>query len=245
MANEGADGVLFVQKVLEQCSRFATVDFFAVLDRVTTDNSLKLLRDYAQREPRLRVVWAPENRCVVDAYVRGYREALASGADWILEIDSGFSHDPEDLPRFLDAMERGYDCVFGSRFMPGSRFVRDSFKRYLVSSLGTILTNLLIGTSQTDMTSGFEMFSRQTLKAVLDIGIQSRAHYFQTEIKVFCRRLNFVEVPIHYRAPSPRLGMGALTDSMRQLFRLFRLRVTRALPMIPPAERAVSGVHAR
>ncbi len=59
---------------------------------------------------------------------------------------------------------------------------------------------------------------------VLERGIVSRAHFFQTEIKVYCRNLRIVEVPIHYSAPSPRLGSSALKDSFRQLWRLFGLR---------------------
>ena len=223
MANEGAEGARFVTEVLEQCAAFPTVLFLAVLDNATTDNSLALLRELARTEPRLKVVWAPENRSVVDAYVRGYREALAAGADWILEIDAGFSHEPRDIPQFFAAMRRGYDCVFGSRFMGGGHF-SGSAKRYLVSRGGTLLTNLLLGTRQTDMTSGFEMFSRAALEMVLRRGIQSRAHFFQTEIKVYCRKLRILEVPIHYSLPSPRLPDSALKDSFRQLWRLCQLR---------------------
>jgi dolichol-phosphate mannosyltransferase len=205
MANEGTEAVRFVREVLEQCKGLGNVRFFAVLDKVTTDNTLDLLREYAKTEPRLRVVWAPENRCVVDAYIRGYREALAAGSDWILEIDAGFSHRPADIPQFFAAMQQGYDCVFGSR-------------------CGTILTNLMMGTRLSDMTSGFEMFSRRTLQGILETGIRSRAHFFQTEIKVYCRNLKITEVPIQYQAASPRLHGSAVKEALTQLWRLYRNR---------------------
>src|SRR5690242_9309330 len=227
MANEGAEAVRFVREVLEQCNGFRSVKFFAVLDRATTDNTLELLREYALTEPRLQVVWAPENRCVVDAYVRGYREALAAGSDWILEIDAGFSHRPADIPQFFTAMQQGYDCVFGSRFMPGGSIRRSSLKRYLISRCGTTLTNLMMGTRLNDMTSGFEMFSRRALQLVLERGIRSRAHFFQTEIKVYCRDLKITEVPIQYQAASPRLHSSAVKEALAQLWRLYRLRSRR------------------
>src|SRR5580658_9977491 len=97
MANEGPEGVRFVAEILPFCESFREVQFFAILDKATHDNSLELLKELESREPRLRVVWAPENRNVVDAYFRGYREGLNAGHDWILEIDAGFSHQPEDL----------------------------------------------------------------------------------------------------------------------------------------------------
>jgi len=226
MANEAESATRLVREVLAKCEGFRRVTFFAVLDRVSTDNTLDLLKELARHEPRLTVIWAPENRCVVDAYVCGYREALAAGCDWILEIDAGFSHDPENTPAFFEQMSKGYDCVFGSRFMKGGRITDGSLKRCLVSKGGTILTNLLIGTKLHDMTSGFELFSRQALEMVLGRGIQSRAHFFQTEIKVYCKSLRIKEIPIHYCMPSPRLRGSAIEDSFRQLWRLFKLRLS-------------------
>jgi len=227
MANEGDLATVFCQEVLKNCPGFKKVTFFAVFDRVTKDESLDRMRELESSEPRLRVVWAPENRCVVDAYMRGFKEALAAGCDWILEIDAGFSHQPADIPQFFDAMEQGMDCVFASRSL--GRFKDSSLKRRFVSWGGTVLANLLLGTRQTDMTSGFELFTARTLRMVLDRGIQSRAHFFQTEIKKYCRNLRFVEVPITYRAASPRLGSSAIAEAFQQLWRLFRLRLKEQL----------------
>lgn len=220
MANEAETATRFVTAVLDKCGGFRRALFFAILDRATTDNSLELLRACAVAEPRLYVVWAPENRCLVDAYIKGYREALGAGCDWILEIDAGFSHQPEDIPQFFAAMSGGYDCVFGTRFSEKSRISEGSPKRYIVSRGGTLLANFLLRTRLTDMTSGFELFSREALELVLRRGIQSRAHFFQTEIKTYCRNLRVTEVPIHYRAPSSRLALRAVTEALRQLWRL-------------------------
>jgi dolichol-phosphate mannosyltransferase len=229
MANEGDNAAAFAGAVLKQCGGFHSVKFLAVVDKASTDNTRQVLEDLSRSNPNVVVVWAPENRCAVDAYLRGYKEALLRRADWILEIDAGFSHQPEDIPHFFDQMEKGYDCVFGSRFMKGGKISEGSSKRYFVSRMGTVLSNLLLGTKLADMTSGFEMFSSRALAYILDRGIQSRAHFFQTEIKVYCRNLKIVEVPIHYKSPSPRMKSSAITDAFRQLGRLFALRLTARL----------------
>lgn len=80
MANESETAISFVQQVFEQTAQLASVRMFVVLDRVSTDGTLALMREYARHEPRLGVIWAPENRCVVDAYIAGYRAALAEGS---------------------------------------------------------------------------------------------------------------------------------------------------------------------
>jgi dolichol-phosphate mannosyltransferase len=229
MANERDSAERFVREVLAACEpfRFKSVTLFAVLDRVSRDGTLDLLRELEAAVPQLRVVWAPENRCVVDAYLRGYREALDAGCDWVLEIDAGYSHQPSDIPRFFEKMSEGHDCVFGTRFSHGGRISESSLKREVVSRGGTLLTNLLLGTKLSDMTSGFELFSRAALEEVLRRGVNSRGHFFQTEIKAHCHGLRVAEVPIHYRAASDSVNNNVLKDAFVNLWRLFRARPSR------------------
>lgn len=226
MANEEQSAVRFVNEVLDQCTTygFASVTFFAILDRVSRDRTRELLSELEKDCPQLKTVWAPENTCAVDAYVRGYREALSANCDWILEIDAGYSHQPRDIPQFFDKMIEGYDCVFGSRFCEGGQITDSSRKRELISHGGTILTNFLLGTRLKDMTSGFELFSRAALEGVLEKGIHSRGHFFQTEIKIHCRNLRIAEIPIHYRAASKSVNRRVIKDSFNNLWRLYRLR---------------------
>lgn len=224
MANEADTAIFFVNEVLTACDAFREVQFFAVLDRVSTDGTVGLLQAMAASDQRLRVVWAPENRCVVDAYVRGYREALASGADWILEIDAGYSHRPADIPAFFETISEGYECAFGTRFSKGGKVVNSSLKRRLISQGGTLVTNLLLRTKLSDMTSGFQLFRRDILEEILRKGIVSRSPFFQTEMKAYCMRKHFAEVPITYSMASHNVSAGSVKESFQQLFRLYSLK---------------------
>ena len=227
MANERATAREFTETLLGKCDEFdfQSVTLFVVLDTKSTDGTRELLEQMSETLPELSVVWAPENRCVVDAYVRGYKEALDTGCEWILEIDGGYSHQPEDLPRFFENMVQGYDCVFGSRFCAGAKVSATSWRRRLLSSGGTVLANLLLGTRLRDMTSGYQLFTRPALEHVLACGIRSRAHFFQTEMKAYCRQLRTTEVPIHYSAASESVNLPVVKDAFANLWRLFRLRL--------------------
>jgi len=225
MANERSTAVEFVNAVLAQCKDFKSVTFFAIFDNACKDGTFDLLKELQNKPPELQVIWAPEDRCVVDAYMRGYQEALDADCDWILEMDAGFSHQPSEIPQFFDKMAEGYDCVFGSRFCKGGKFTDAPLSRYFISRAGSILTNILLGTKLKDMTSGFELFTIAALRQVLEKGIQSRGHFFQTEIKAYCRNLRTAEVPIHYRTPSQNVNAAVIMDAFRNLFRLFRKRL--------------------
>ena len=194
---------------------------FCVLDNVSKDCTREIIAERSSRDPRVVLVWAPENRCVVDAYFRGYRTALAAGCKWILEMDGGLSHQPEEIPLFIRAMEQGFDYVGGCRFMEPGGYT-GPWDRYIISRGGGFLTNLLLGTHMRDMTGGFECFSRRAMEAVLAHGVRSRAHFFQTEIKVLMHSWNWTEVPIHYKNPSKSVGKASLKEAFTNLWALVR-----------------------
>lgn len=225
MANEEKNAYEFITDVFNHCQGFKDVIFFVILDNMSKDSTIKIVKELDREISALKVIWAPENRSVVDAYLRGYREALDAECDWILEIDAGFSHLPSEISRFFTSMVKGYDCVFGSRFCKGGKFCDAKFSRYIISRGGTMLTNLLLGTKLRDMTSGFELFSHRTLKMILDKGLESKGHFFQTEIKVLCRNLKVSEVPITYSNPSKSMTCAVINDAFEHLWRLFILRL--------------------
>src|SRR5690242_14480447 len=104
LANEEQTVEEFLRRVLAQLTADDRV--FCVVDNASRDATRQRVEDVASKDSRVVLVWAPENRCVVDAYFRGYREALAAGCRWVLEMDGGLSHLPEQIPQFIAAMEQ-------------------------------------------------------------------------------------------------------------------------------------------
>jgi len=225
MANEKQTAVEFIKAVLDRCTGLKSVRFFAIFDNACRDGTFDLLKALPDKPAELQLIWSPENTCVVDAYIRGYTEALAGACDWILEIDAGFSHQPRQIPQFLEKAAAGYDCVFANRFCRQGKFTDAPLSRRFISRAGSILANLLLGTKLKDMTSGFELFTKDALEMILERPIRSRGHFFQTEIKAYCRNLNIAEVPIHYRSPSQGVNSTILADAFVNLFVLFIKRL--------------------
>jgi dolichol-phosphate mannosyltransferase len=183
------------------------------VDEVSQDNTLELCRALSRRDRRFKTVWAPENNNVVDAYLRGYKEAYDNGHEVIIEMDAGLSHDPQAIPLFLRVLNEGNECAFGSRYINGGSMADSPLKRRFLSRTGTLLANLLLGTRLHDMTSGYQGFRADVVGKLLDYPLRSTAHFYQTEVRYLLRNCRCAEVPIHYRAPSPRVSRGAIKNS--------------------------------
>ena len=226
MANEANDFHPFVDEMAKMMDRLRSGTVYFIVDRVSTDNTLVLCNDLSAKDNRFITVWSPENRNVVDAYMKGYRTAYEKGHEIIIEMDAGLSHDPRAIPMYLRVLNEGNECAFGSRFINGGSIQQSSYKRTFLSKFGTILSNILLGTKMYDMTSGFQGFHAPVVKQFIDYPLLSKAHFYQTELRYLLRKKRYAEIPIHYRFPSPRVSKHAIIDSIRVLFFYFFKRLS-------------------
>lgn len=213
MANEEQDFDNFVTPLKKALSDFPNVTVYLVVDNASKDRTPELCEALGKEDAHFRYVWAPENRNVVDAYLRGFREAMKEHPDFILEMDGGGSHDPRVIPAFVRAMTEGNECAFGSRYINGGSMVGSPFKRRFLSKFGSFLARVLLGCPMKDVTSGYEAFSYEVMEKILAYPLRSKAHFYQTELRYLCRHCNWIEVPIHYTAPSPRVSPNALRNA--------------------------------
>jgi dolichol-phosphate mannosyltransferase len=232
MANEQETFKPFTDRLKDVLDSLAAGHIYIVVDQVSKDDTFKLSRQLSTEDERFTTVWAPENRNVADAYIRGLREAYLGGHEAFIEMDAGLSHDPNEIPSFLMALSEGFQCVFGSRYIHGGKNLGPPINRELLSKGGTLLSNLLLGTKLEDMTSGFEAFNRHTVKNIISYPLKSRAHFIQTEIRYLMRNTRYKEIPIVYRSPSHNVSVKALRNSIYCLIYYLFLRVRGRAPSL-------------
>jgi len=226
MANEEKDFHLFTNELAQVLDRLTGGTSYLVVDKASKDRTLELCQELSATDNRFKTVWAPENKNVVDAYMRGYKEAYQKGHDLIIEMDAGMSHEPKALPMFLRVLNEGNTCAFGSRFINGGSMGDSPYFRRTLSKTGTVLSNVLLGTRMYDMTSGFQGFHRDVVRRLLDYQLLSKAHFYQTEVRYLLRKQRFAEIPIHYQAPSPSVSKKAIKNSISVLIHYFVQRLS-------------------
>ena len=168
MANEEQDFKPFIEMLNFVIDELNPGSVYFIIDKASVDKTLELSQALSAKDSRYVTVWAPENRNVVDAYVKGLRVAYEAGHDIIIEMDAGLSHDPRAIPMFLRVLNEGNECAFGSRFINGGSMGDSPFKRRMLSKIGTILANMLLGTKLRDMTSGYQGFHRDVVRKIIN-----------------------------------------------------------------------------
>jgi dolichol-phosphate mannosyltransferase len=226
MANEEEDFETFIKETVFVIDELRPGKVYLIVDKASKDRTLELCQELSAKDDRFITVWSPENRNVVDAYVKGLRVAYEGGHDIIIEMDAGLSHDPRAIPMFLRVLNEGNDCAFGSRFINGGSMGDSPFKRRMLSKMGTHLAWLLLGAKLKDMTSGYQGFHKDIVALILQHKFKATGHFYQTELRYLLRKKRIFEVPIHYQAPSPRVNPNSIKNSLNTLFYLFTKRIS-------------------
>lgn len=193
---------------------------YPVIDSYSRDRTEEIIREKEKKNNKVKCIFHEKSDGVVSCYLEGFKRALADGAELILEMDGGGSHLPSEIPVFLEMLNEGYDCVWGSRFIEGGSMREQPLYRRILSQGGTILANLVLGTKLKDMTSGFEGFQRGILEDMDLDAFLSKGHMYQTEMRYYCRNKHTLEVPIHYVGTASSLKTSSVTEALRLLFRL-------------------------
>ena len=171
-----------------------------VVDDNSPDGTGAVASGIAEKDSRVEVLHRPSKAGLGTAYVEGFRQALALGADLIFEMDADFSHEPRYLKHFLDAAQ-SVDVVIGSRYINGVRVEGWRFRRLLLSKFANIFVSYLMVKPVWDYTAGFRCYRREVLQAI-DLGkIRSDGYAFQIEMTYHAFKHGFKvkEVPIIFR----------------------------------------------
>lgn len=152
-----------------------------VVDDGSPDGTAEVVRALAVGRSGIHLLERQTKAGLGDAYVAGFRWALARDYRAVVEMDADLSHDPAAVPRLLAALAEA-DLVIGSRYIPGGRIENwGAFRRYL-SRLGNIYAGFWLRLGVRDLTSGFRAFRRTALESLDLRAVATHGYAFQIEM---------------------------------------------------------------
>ena len=168
-----------------------------VVDDNSPDGTGKVADELAAQHPQIHVLHRAEKDGLGRAYCAGFAWALKCDYEFTFEMDGDFSHNPDDVPKFLDAAQNA-DLVLGSRYCNGIRVLNWPFKRLMLSKSAAKYVQIVTGMPFTDPTGGYKCFRRTALQTIDLQNIRSNGYSFQIELthKLWRQGMRIVDVPI-------------------------------------------------
>lgn len=218
--NERENIARLAEEVLKQHPSISLL----IVDDNSPDGTGKLADEMAFANDRIMVIHRPGKMGLGSAYCAGFRVALDRGADFIIEMDADFSHNPSILPTFLETA-REFDLVIGSRYLNGVSVVNWPIRRLILSYLASVYTRMVTGLKLHDCTSGFKCFRRSALEAIDLDSVKSDGYSFQIEMNYRCMEKGFTmtEVPIIFidrHAGSSKMSRKIVREAVLMVWKL-------------------------
>jgi len=170
-----------------------------VVDDNSPDGTGDIADGLAKANERLHVLHRQEKDGLGRAYCAGFAWALERGYELVFEMDCDFSHNPDDILRFIEkANAENADLVLGSRYCEGIRVINWPISRLLLSICAAQYVKIITGMPFTDPTGGFKCFRRRALEAINLDRVRANGYSFQVELTHILWRTGhtIAEVPI-------------------------------------------------
>jgi dolichol-phosphate mannosyltransferase len=226
--NEAPNLEPFVRAVLPQLAAAAPEHHVLVVDDSSPDGTGEIADRLAAELPQVQVLHRRQKEGLGRAYLAGFHYALDAGADFVLEMDSDFSHDPKDLPRLLEAAKDA-DLVLGSRYIDGGGVSDWGLTRRLISRGGSSYARHVLGIPVRDLTGGFKCFRREVLETLDLESIHADGYGFQIELTYCAIKAGFrvVEVPIVFRDRQAGVSKMSARIAVEAVWKVPALRMRR------------------
>lgn len=171
-----------------------------VADDNSPDGTGRIADELAEADDHIHVLHRPGKQGLGSAYIAGFRWGMAEGFDVLVEMDADGSHQPEELPKLLEALAEGADLAIGSRWVPGGKVVNWPARREFLSRGANLYVRLMLGLSVRDATAGFRAYRAATLEKIGLGEVESQGYCFQVDLTLRTNGtgLRIAEVPITF-----------------------------------------------
>ena len=186
------------------------VDEVVVIDDCSSDRTSEVAK-----KAGATVIKHKENRGLGGALRTGFDYALKRRADIVITIDADGQHNPDEIPKFIGKINRGYGFVLGTRDLSKYPFTK-KFGNFFLNAA----TNFISGTSLKYTESGFRAFTYAALKKLY---LKADRYEIAVEIVFEIGRNNIKATSIDISSPVYVRGVS-VRDGMKNFIYLLRRR---------------------
>jgi dolichol-phosphate mannosyltransferase len=217
-----------------------------IVDDNSPDGTADIVKTISENYINVHLITG-DKKGLGNAYIRGMKHAIEKlSADVVMEMDADFSHRPEDVPRMVSAIDKGFDFVIGSRYVDDGKIPEEwGIIRRMISKWGNIFARYIAGLYKIkDCTAGFRAIQSSIIKKINLDNLRVQGYAFQVALlhKAIVNHAKVKEIPVEFvdrRRGESKLG---ITDIFEFIINALWIRLESGKTFIKFSIVGTSGV---
>lgn len=215
-----------IEKLIEEILNLKIKDLYVVVvDDNSPDGTSEIVEKIVKENRNIGLLLRRRKKGRGYAGKDGFKYCLRRGADYVIEMDADFSHNPKYIPDMLEKIKKA-DVVIGSRLVEGGKDIGRGVIREIITKLANAYVRIMLNINVKDCNSGFRCFRRKVLEEIDLTKLRAKGPEIVQEIlfKVHKKGFKIKEIPIIFRNRTRGKSKLSLLDLAKGYFMILRLR---------------------
>ena len=226
--NEAENVENIIEQITNICKEHNISVEIVIVDDNSPDGTSNIVKKIAKTNQRVKLIQREGKLGLGAAYIAGFKYALELNSDLIMTMDADLSHNPKDIPKFVEKIGSGYDLVLGSRYISGGGIGNWGIHRTIMSKGANYLAKYILNLKTNDNTTGYRCYTKRVLQEINLDAIKSNGYSFLMEIMFLCQKNNLKigETPIYFDVRKHGTSKISKKEIFKALLTIIRLKLS-------------------
>jgi len=179
-----------IEPLIKKIFGFISSSNVLIIDDNSPDGTGTIVEKMKEKDKRISVIHRERKLGLGSACIEGFKFGIKNNYDLLITMDADFSHDPKDLPKFLEKINEGYDIVIASRYIKGGKIVNWGVYRKFTSKIANTIKNYFLGLGVHDITTNYRAYKSTAIENIDLNKITSKGFSFLQDILYLARKEN-------------------------------------------------------
>ena len=214
-----------IERLIAALSECVTGVYLVVVDDSPNNLTAEIVSRIESNNPQVHLIKRVSKGGRGSAVIDGFRYGLENlNGEVFVEMDADFSHDPRELPKLLEKVDRT-TVVIGSRYLNGSKIVDWPLARFLASKLANLIIKMVLKMPIIDNTNGYRVYSKEAIEVLIGHNFISKGFILLSETAkvLHFNGFSFVEIPITFinrKRGASNATLAEYYDAFKLLFEI-------------------------
>ena len=210
-----------IRELINGIQKYLPNSSILIIDDNSPDKTQEVIKELKKKNESLFLIEREKKLGLDSAHKTAFSYAIENNFDYLITMDADLSHDPKELPIFINNL-RNFPFVIGSRYINGGKCLMKGF-RLKMSKFGNKIIKTVSGIKSNEFTTSYRGFDLKNLKNFNLNNVKTKGYSFfmGTMFELEKNNIEIKEIPITFydrKKGSSKIPRAEIFRTLKNLF---------------------------